>query len=147
MVERQEAVFEFFVTHQQFPESVEPTMAGLYHPAAGLLLGVSPFLCRFALAADHMRDIAMCQDHGHGAFAAIGCIGAQVLGATQPGCRAFDHDGIEHGLNLLHVVRVRSGHDEGQRDSTPVHQQMALAAIFSPDPLDWLQRQLAPAAP
>ena len=89
----------------------------------------------------------MGQDHGHGTFASIARIGAQMLGATLPGCRTFDHDGIEHGLNLRHVVRVGSRHDEGQRDPTPVHQQMALAAIFSPDPLDWDQRQLAPAAP
>lgn len=44
--------------------------------------------------------------------------------------RTLDHDGIEHGLNLRHAVCVGSRHDEGQRDATPDHQQMALAAVF-----------------
>jgi hypothetical protein len=51
-------------------------------------------------------------------------------------CWTLDHDGIEHGLNLRHAVCVGSRHDEGQRDATPVHQQMALAAVFSP--IGWL---------
>lgn len=87
-------------------------MAGLDHPAACPLLGVSLFLGRFALAADHMRNVAMGQDHGHGTFATISCIGTQMFGASLLWSRAFDHNGIEHGLNLRHVVRVGSRHDE-----------------------------------
>jgi len=87
-------------------------MTGLDHPAAGLLLWLSLFLRRFALATDHMRDIAMGKDHGHGAFAPIARIGAQMFGSTLLGSRTLDHDGIEHGLNLRHVVRVGSRHDE-----------------------------------
>ena len=40
-----------------------------------------------------------------------------------------------------------TGHDERQRDATTVHQQMALAPIFSPGPLDWVQRSIAPWGP
>ena len=57
MVQRQESVFQLFVAHQQLPEPVEPAVAGLAHLAASLLFRVSLFLLRFALAADHMRDV------------------------------------------------------------------------------------------
>ena len=40
-----------------------------------------------------------------------------------------------------------AGHDKRQRDATTVHQQMALAPIFSPGPLDWGQRAIAPGGP
>lgn len=147
MVERQKTVLKLLVAHQQLPEPVKPAVARLDHPAPSLLLRVFLFLRRFTLAADHMRDIAMCQDHGHGAFAAIARIGAQMLGAALLWSRTLDHDGIEHSLNLRHVVRVRSRHDERQRDATSVHQQMAFAAIFFPDPSDWGRQLLAPKGP
>ena len=54
----------------------------------------------------------MGQDHGHGTFSTIARIGAQMLGATLLWIRTLHHDGIEHGLNLRHVVRVGSRHDE-----------------------------------
>ena len=74
----------------------------------------------------------MGQDHGHSPFASIARIGAQVLGAALLWRRTLDHNGIEYGLNLRHVVCVRSRHDERQRDATPVHQQMVLAAFPPP---------------
>lgn len=122
-------------------------MAGLYHPASGLLLWIAFFLHRFALAADNVRDVAVGQDDLHGALAPVPCIGAQVLGAALLGVRALDHDGIEHCRNLRHVMCVGSGHDERQRDATPVHQQMAFASVFSPDPSDSGQQLLVPMVP
>ena len=147
VVERQEGVLELLVAHQELPEPVEPAVTRLDHPAASLLLRVACLLRRFTLAADHMRDIAMRQNHGHGAFATIAGIGAQMFGATLLWSRSLDHDGIEHDLNLRHVVRVGSRHDERQRDATPVHQQVAFAAVFFPDPSGWGRLPLAPAAP
>src|SRR4030067_878722 len=48
---------------------------------------------------------------------------------------------------LRNIMPVSSGHDDRQRDATTVHQQMALAPIFFPDPLDWVQRFPEPAVP
>ena len=59
---------------------------------------------------------------------------------------ALNCDGIEHGLQLRDVMTVGSGHDERQRDATSVHQQMAFAPIFFPDPWDSLQRFAVPVA-
>jgi hypothetical protein len=42
--------------------------------------------------------------------------------------------------NLRNIMPVGPGHDERQRDATTVHQQMALAPIFFPDPLDSVPR-------
>ena len=81
MAKRQEGVLELFVAHQQLSESVEPAMAGLHHPTARLLVGVALFPVGFALAAHHMRDVAMSQDDPHSVLALVPGIGAQVLGA------------------------------------------------------------------
>ena len=112
MIERQERVLELLIAHQQLPESVEPTVAGLHHPAPRFFVGVAFFLRRFAFTADHMGDVAVRQDDCHCFFAAIARIGAQVLGAALLGRWALDHNGLEHRLNLSHVVCVGSRHDD-----------------------------------
>ena len=112
MIERQKGVLKLFVAHQQLPESVEPAVTRLYHPAAGFLVWGAFLLRRFALSADHMRDVAVGQDHCHGAFATIARIGAQVLGAALLWGGTLDHDGIKHCFNLRHVVCVGPRHDE-----------------------------------
>ena len=147
MVQRQEGVFQLFVAHQQFAKPVEPAMAGLHHPAAGLLFRVSLFLLRFALSADHMRDVPLRQDDRHRLLAPVTSIGAQVLGAALLGIGALDDDGIKHRLDLRDIVRVGAGDHQRQRDATPVHQQVTLAPIFFPDPWGWAPQLLVPAAP
>lgn len=147
MVEREEGVLELLVAHQELPEPVEPAMAGFDHPAARLLPGVSFLLIGFALSAHHMRDVAMGQDDPHGVPAPVPGVSAQVLGAALLGKRALDHDGVQHGLELRHIMRVGSCHDERQGDPTPVHQKVALAAFFSPDPSGCAPPPPGPGAP
>ncbi len=65
---------------------------------------------------------------------------AQVLTSSLGRVGSFDHHAVEYRTELRDVMAIRSGHDERQRDATTVHQQMALAPIFSPDPLGWAQR-------
>jgi hypothetical protein len=49
------------------------------------------------------------------------------------------HDSsIQDGLELSDIIAMCSGHDQRQRDATPVHQQVSLGAFFSPDLLDWV---------
>ena len=47
----------------------------------------------------------------------------------------------------LAVIDVGRGHDDRQRDATPVHQQVPLAPIFFPDPSGWARRFVAPSVP
>ena len=42
MIQRDEAAFEFLVSHQQLAEAIEPAVADLNHPAPSLLGRVAP---------------------------------------------------------------------------------------------------------
>lgn len=88
----------------------------------------------FLTAPLHMRDVAMCQEGFHRRRSAVTGIRAQVFRTTLRREWPFDLHGIEHGLQLRHIMSMRPGHDERQRDATTVDQQMALTPIFSPDP-------------
>ena len=77
--------------------------------------------------------------------ASIASVGAQVLAATHARRFALDHDGLQHCVELRDVMLIRSGHDERQRDSTAVYQQMTLAPF--PDPSGWGRRTLAQLVP
>ena len=86
-------------------------------------------------------------DHGlSGLFAVVGFVSTQMLRFVQGGLGTCDHDAVKDTLRLGDVMSIGSGHDERQRDATPVHQQMALAPIFSPDPLGSAQRFVTPLA-
>ena len=74
-------MFQLLVAHEQFSESVEPAMASFHHPASGLLLWIALLLIGLALAAHHLRDIAVGQDYPHGVLAPVPGISTQVLGA------------------------------------------------------------------
>ena len=140
-------MFQLFVAHQQFAKPVEPAVAGLNDPATCLLLGVFVLLICLALSADHMRDVTVRQDHLHRLLAPVARIGAQVFVAALFGRWALDDDGIKHLLYLRHIVRVGAGDHQRQRDATPVHQQVALAPIFFPDPWGWAPQLPVPGAP
>jgi hypothetical protein len=47
----------------------------------------------------------------------------------------FHDDAVQDLVHLRHVMSIRARDDEPQGDATPVHQQMPLAPIFSPDRL------------
>ena len=79
--------------------------------------------------------------------AAIAGVGAQMLASANGRALALDDDGAEHSVQSLAVIDVGRGHDDRQRDATAVHQQMAVAPIFSPDPSGWARRLPAQAGP
>ena len=86
-------------------------------------------------------------DDLQGSLAAISGIGAKVLAASNSWRLALDHDGLQHMVELRDVMPIGSGHDERQRDATAVHQKVALAPLFFPDPSGCVPRPLAPGAP
>ena len=147
MVECEETALEFLIAHQQLAKPVEPAMADLHNPASGFLAGM-PLLCRLLLrATDHMRNVAVVLDDLQRRLATISGVQAQMLGATLSRRLALDHDGGQDGVELRHIMPVRSGHDERQGDATAVDQQVTLAAIFFPDRSGWLRPALAPVGP
>lgn len=147
MVECEETALKLFVPHEQFAEAVEPAMANLDHPAPSLLLWGASFGIRLLTSVDDVRNIAMAQDDFHRRLSSIARVGAQMLVAPVWRRLALDHNGLKHCIDLGDVVLIGSGHDERQRDATPVHQQVTLAALFSPDPSGCAPQPLAPVAP
>ena len=144
MIQGHEATVKLLVAHQELAELIEPAVADLHNPAARLLCGVSA-LGRCLLAPTHdMRDVAMPLDDSPEFGASIAGIGAQVLAAALGGHRALDRDGFEHLLKPLAIIDVGRGHDDRQRDPTPVREQVTLAPIFFPYPSGWVPRILLP---
>ena len=74
-------------------------------------------------------------------------ISTQVFVAALFGIGALDDHRIKHRLDLRHIVHVGTGDHQRQRGATPVHQQVALAPIFFPDPSGWALQLLVPAVP
>ena len=85
MVEREEAALELLVSHQQLAKAVEPAVADLDHPAAGLLLRIASLGIDFLAAVDDVRDVAVPLDDVQALGAAVSGIGAQVLGCLRSG--------------------------------------------------------------
>lgn len=146
MVECDEAAFEFFIAHEQLAEAIEPAMADFDNPTPRRLAGLAPLGVGFLTAIDDVRDVAMAVDDARDFCAAVAGIGAQVFAAPQRRALSLDDDGAEHLLDALAIIDVGCGHDDRQRDATPVHQQVALAAFFFPDPSGWGRQLLGPAA-
>ena len=147
MIERKVAALELLVAHEQFAETVEPAMANLNNPALGLLIRVSSLDFGLLSATDDMRDVAVALDGSQMLRATVSRIGAQMFVSSLWRVLAFDDDSVEHLIKPLAVVDVGPADDERQRDATTVHQQMALAPIFSPDPSDFGRPLLVPGVP
>ena len=147
MVKREETALKFLVPHEQLAKSVEPAVAHLNHPSSRLPLRIAPFDVRLLASVNHVRNVAMVQDDLHGRFAAIACVGTQVFVASLWRCLALDHDGLKYRIDLGDVMLIGPGHDDRQRDATPVHQQMSLASLFSPDRSDFGRPLLVPGVP
>lgn len=93
---------------------------------------------------DRQPDLAQRDDRRQGGLAAIASVRTEVFGAALGRVRTLDGDACQHGVNSTDIVDVGGGDHQRQRDSTPVHQQMALAAVFFPDPLGWAPRLPVP---
>ena len=147
VVECQEAAIKFLIPHQEFSESVEPTVRDLDNPASGFFLRVPFEFAGLLPSAVDMRNIAVFFYDLQSRCAGVARVGTQMFVSSQRWIGSLDFDAIEHDFNLRNIMPVCSGHDEGQRDATTVHQQVAFAPIFSPDPLGWVQHSIEPVAP
>jgi len=146
VIESGKAAIQLFVANQQLSKAVEPAVADLDNPAASLLERIAALACRLLFATHHVGDVAMALHRLFVLCTGVPSIGAEMFASALRRVRPLHHDGIENLLKALAVMHVGPGHDERQRDATPVHQQMTLAAFFSPDPSGWGQCLLAPSA-
>lgn len=89
----------------------------------------------FLSAALDVGNVAMLFNDRKSWPAGIAGIRTQVLAASLRRRGTLHHDGIKDCGNLADIMSICSGHDDRERDATTVHEQMALAPIFSTDPL------------
>ena len=95
----------------------------------------------------YMANLAMLFNGGPRRSAGVASISTQVLAASLRRRGTLHHDGVKDGCKLADIMSVCPGHDDRQRDATTVHQQVALAPIFSPDPSGSARQLAQPAAP
>ena len=112
VVECKKAAFELFIAHQQLAEAVEPAVGDLDNPAASPLGGMAFEFPGLLATPLHVGNVAMIQDGFHRRCATVAGIGAQVFRAPFRRRRALDLDGLEHRLQLRHIMPIRAGHDE-----------------------------------
>ena len=93
-------------------EWVEPTVGDLDNPAASTLGGIAFELSSLLATPLHVGNVAMIQDGFHRGCAAVAGIGAQVFRAPFRRRRTLDLNGLEHRLQLCHIMPIRAGHDE-----------------------------------
>ena len=122
----------FFEADQEFAKAVEPGVGALHDPASGLVAGFLFLGCVLPFALLDVRPVAPHQGRFACWFALVSSVGAQMLRFPLAGRGAFADDAVQSRGKQLHVMLVGPADDERQRDATRVHQQTALAPIFSP---------------
>lgn len=146
MGEAEEAAREFLIPHEQFAKASEPAMGNLYNPSPGSLRRMPPLLVDFLPASFDVGNVAMCFHDALRHLTSIARISTQVFAASRWRRGPLNHHAVQDRSQLADIMPVGSGHDDRQRDATPVHQQVAFAAIFSPDPWGSARRRPEPAA-
>ena len=119
-------------------------MVCLYDPSSRLELWIAFYFCSLFVSRANVRNIS---PRGHDiAFACICCIKTEVFDHASAARLRLSHNlGGEKRVNFLAVMDVGSGHDDRQRDATPVDENVALGTFFSPCPLGWALRIRVPA--
>jgi len=141
--QRQKIGGGLFIAHQQLAEAVEPRVRAFDHPAARTL--PFPAGADFFSALSHMRRVTTLLHNLRGGTPRIALVRTQVLPAAA-GFGAQDHNAVQSDRQQFDIMPVGPADDKGQRDASTVHQQAALAAFFSPDPLGCCPPLPAPVA-
>jgi hypothetical protein len=121
-----------FVAHQQLAEAIKPRVGAFNHPAAGAL--TPPAGARLFSALAHVRRVTALLHDLRGGPPGIALVRTQVLSPAAADFWAHDHNAVQSDRQQFDIMPVGPADDKGQRDASPVHQQAALAAFFSPDP-------------
>lgn len=120
-----------FVTNFQSAKQVVPAVAALHNPAPCLIPRV--FLSFFLLLAARLDvgDVPAPQCRTAKLRIVVPLIVAQMLPRFFLGRRARNHDGVQRGAKLFHVVPVRTRECDGQRNAFGVGEHVSLGAQFA----------------
>ena len=94
----------------------------------------------FFPAGSDMWNVASFTDSLIGWLPGEGRIGAKIFCSFSIWLGSRNDHRVENRDELRHIMSIRPGDDERDRDATGVHQQHALAPIFSPDPSGWVRQ-------
>jgi len=114
------------------------------HPPPSALARVLGFRGGLLPPVLDVGHIALRGQRGPGRGVVIPLIRAEVLGVAGHGPGARDDGRLEDRGEPEVIIHVRPADDEGERDASPVHQEVALGAFFSPGRSDsgrWLRRR------
>ena len=108
-------------------------MCSFHFPAPRRVL---PAADRFGFLTDspHVRNVASRPHDRGGRLPAVTFVGTQMLATPAGRLGPPDHDAIQGFSQQFHVVLVGPADDKRERDASPVDQQTAFGAFFSPDP-------------
>ena len=121
---------QLFVSNYQLPKPIEPRVARFNHPPLGFETGVLHFRKFFFSARTDMRRITSSNHFSLRLITGISSIGTKIFLFIFH--NRLDNFSAQNGFKLTDIMPVRSGYDDGQRDATAVHKQMAFASFFSP---------------
>ena len=115
-------------THQDAPETVQPTVGAFHHPASGFEPSL-PFdgLCLFASTADVGGEAELLQGAAHFSEV-VTLVQAQPLGMLWAGRRSWHRQAVHRNPHQLHVVAVGPIHCQSHRNALGFSQQAALDA-------------------
>ena len=133
----------FLKPDQKLPKPVEPRVSHFDNPSPGFVPRDFFQGLLFNSPGNTMGKIPTGQDRQSGRMSQVPLVGKKILFPSAV-FRRSHHLAIQHDLNLGHIVSIGSGHDERERDATGVHQKMALAPFFFPDPSDSFRRPPEP---
>ena len=110
-------------------------MRALDDPASGPPLGVAAPQRKLHAPLGNMQHVAGSPRRVVGRLPGVALIRTEVL---TPGLRGRPRDDYlgERGDEEHGIMSLGPAHDEGERDSTPVDEEAALGALFSPGPSD-----------
>ena len=125
-------MYELLVSDKELSETIEPGMRCLNNPSPCFKIWVGFLFFNFFPALLYVRDVIMFFDNLLSRLTGIALIRAKVLRKV---IGTVDHYFIKHNLKLGNIMTVCPCYDYRQRDTTAVHQDVPLAAFFSPCPL------------
>ena len=134
----------FFIPDQELAKTIEPGITGLHYPAAAAISGNSFLGLGLHAFGNDAGQILSRQHTVMGTFAEITFIRIQSHGRFPGALGSLQHYGIQDCIYLGDIMPLRPGDDEGQRDTMPVYQHVAFAAVFPPDRWGWAPPPLGP---
>lgn len=108
-----------------------PAVGSFNDPAAGSKARVGLAFLFFLSARLDMGDVSAPRSRATQLRIIVAFVAAQVLPTPFLGRRAWNHQRVQRGLELLHVVAIRARYRDCQRDAIGIREIVPLGAQFA----------------